>query len=314
MDGDGARADAQARPGWFRGTMKGCVARAVYAEIAMAAGTWSNEELAKRLASHTGTDIANVKERLRQLRAGIKAPTLESWTWVTKAYPQLELQQWIEHPLFLLLNPPKTYTPVGYLGSDVGDWTRLFRALDAIEGDVRYYLWQPATRRKPGTGPMLLEFAEKQFNALVNSSEFEALDWALKLTIMVALAKLGQWCDKPFLWKKATLWTYENFSRVVAVTPHLLVGWMWLERNLADQLWSPFRPHAELLDFFSGTSKKDSVESAVGTAEWHLHHFGIFDALPDGEKRSPPLPYVSHAFLKRHCGLSLGRVYYELES
>lgn len=313
MDGDGARADAQARPGWFRGTMKACVARAVYAEIAMAADTWSNGLLARRLAPYTDTDVSNVKERLRQLRAGFKAPTLESWTWVTQAYPQVKLQQWIEHPLFSLLNPPKKHTPVGYLGSDVGNWRRLFNALDAIEGDVRYYLWQPAVRRKPGTGPMLLEFTEKQYSTLVDSPEFEALDWALKLTIMVALAKLGQWCDKPFLWKKATLWTYENFSRAVAVTPQLLVGWMWLENNLEEQLWSAFRPHAELLDFFTVASKKDGVESAVGTAEWHRHHFGIFDPLLAGEKRSPPLPYVSHAFLKRHCGLTLDRVFYSLE-
>jgi hypothetical protein len=313
MDGGGARADAQTRLGYFRGPMKACVARAVYAEIAMAAGTWSNGVLARRLAPHTETDIDNVKERLRQLRAGSKAPTWESWAWVAQAYPQVRLQQWSEHPLFLLLNPPKKHTPVGYLGSDVGDWTRLFRALDVIEGDVRYYLWQPATRRKPGTGPMLMEFTEKQYNALVESSEFEALDWALKLTIMVALAKLGQWCDKPLLWKKATIWTYENFSRVVAVTPQLLVGWIWLERILEEQLWSAFRPHAALLDFFTATSKKSGVESAVGIAAWHRHRFGIFDPLSDGEKRSPPLPYVSATFLRNHCELTLERMFYSLD-
>lgn len=288
--------------------MKACVARAVYAEIAMTVGTWSNGALAERLVPHATVDIDSVKERLRQLRSGNKAPTLESWSWLSEPYPQAELQRWIEHPLFLLLNPPARLVPVGDHGADVGDWAKIYRALDMIEGEIREYLWTPPARLEAGTGAELLEFTQKQYNELVNSQDFETLDWALKLTVMAALAKLGQWSGKPHLWRSAVLWTRGNFSRAVAVTPQLLVGWASLEKNFEDQVWRAYRPHTQPFDFFEESNMKSSVESAVGAAEWHRSRSGVFEPLPDGKNRHPPVPYVSHAFLKRHCGLALDRV------
>ena len=84
--------------------MKKCVARAIYAEIAMAADDWSYVGLSRRLSTHADYDIDTLEEKLRKLRDGSRAPTLESWAFVAEAFPQVNLPQWIEHPLFLLLN------------------------------------------------------------------------------------------------------------------------------------------------------------------------------------------------------------------
>ena len=285
--------------------MKKCVARAIYAEIAMAADDWSYVGLSRRLSTHADYDIDTLEEKLRKLRDGSRAPTLESWAFVAEAFPQVNLPQWIEHPLFLLLNPPKESVQAGDQGAAIPDYAKVRRALDMVGGEIRDYLWLQPVGLEAGTGTDLLQFSKYEYAQLVESSAFQELDWSLKLTVMTALAKLGQSRNNAGLWKDTCRWTRDNFGRAVAVTPQLLVGWMWLRDLYEAQLWSVYRPSARRFDFFGGPISKDELEAMVRTAEWYRDRFGTFDALPHGERIDPPLRYVSHDFLRRYCGLDL---------
>jgi hypothetical protein len=298
---------AQAGTGWFRESMKKCVARAVYAEIAMAADNWSYVALANRLSAHASYDIDTLEEKLRKLRDGTRAPTLGSWTFVADALPQANLRKWIEHPLFLLLNPPKQNAQVGDRGADMGDYPNVRRALDMVEGEIRDYLWLPPVELEPGTGTDFLQFTTEECAQIMASSPFDDLDWALKLTVMTALAKLGQWRGNTELWRISCRWTRNNFARAMAVTPQLLAGWIWLSDLFESQVWAAYRPHAHPLDLFGGAVGKDEIEAMVRTAQWHRERFGKFDALPSDEKRAQPLPYVPQDFLKKYCGLKLSK-------
>lgn len=307
MQGAVGNTSAHAGRGWFRESMKKCVARAAYAEVAIAADNWSYIALAERLSAFSNYDIDTLEEKLRKLRDGTRAPTLGSWMFVSNAFPQVSLRQWIEHPLFLLLNPPKQNVHIGDHGADVGDYARLRRALDMVEGEIRDYLWLSPVRLEPGTGADLLQISGEGCDQILESEAFKGLDWALKLTVMTALSKLGQWRGNTELWQNSCRWTRANFARAVAVTPQLLVGWSGLSDLFESQVWSPYRQRAHKLDFFDGPVKNGEIQRMVRTAEWHLERFGAFDALPGGEKIQPPLPYVSRDFLERYCGLNFMR-------
>lgn len=292
-------ADAQAKPGWFRDPMRKCVARAAYAEIAMAADDWSYLGLSRCLDPHADYDIDTLAEKLRKLRDGTRAPTLESWAFVAEAFPQVNLRRWIEHPLFLLLNPPKQSVQIGEQGADIADYAKVRRALDMVEGEIRDYLWLQPVELEAGTGTDLQQFSKYEYAQLIESSAFQELDWSLRLTVMTALAKLGKSRGNRALCQNACRWTRDNFGRAVAVTPQLLVGWIWLRDLFEAQLWSVYRPSAHRFDFFAGPVSQDEIEAMVRTAEWHRDRFGAFDALPHGERIDPPLRYVSHDFLRK---------------
>ena len=272
----------------------------------MATNTWSYSKLARLLADspHCPVDEEVLKPKIRGLRDGKHAPTGGGWEFIAPALG-IDLHRWIYHPLFRLLNPAVRSVRVGDRGADVDDFAKVFQALNMLEGEVRDYLWRPPVQLEPGTGIDLLQISEKGFEELEASLAFKELDWALKLTVMAALAKLSQWRGSPDVWRRSCRWTRENFVHAVAVTPQLLVGWMWLLDAFESQIWCAFRPHAHLVDFFDGTISQDQMIRAVKLAEQLRHKFGVFDALPNGGRHEPPLPYVPSDFLRNHCQLPL---------
>lgn len=291
----------------YRGAMKGCVARAAYAEIAIATNNWSYSKLVRLLkdSPHGTVDEEVLKSKLRGLRDGKHAPTAGGWKFIVPTLG-VDLRRWVHHPLFRLLNPPIRSVPVGDRGADIEDFAKVYQALDMLEGEIRDYLWRPPVHLEAGTGSDLLEISEKDLDEMLTSSAFNDLDWALKLTVMAALAKLSQWRGNPDVWRRTCRWTRDNFVHAVAITPQLLVGWMWLLELFESQIWSAFRPHARLVDFFDGSIDRSQITRAVIIAEECRLKFGVFYALPNSERREPALPYVPLDFLKKYCQLELG--------
>jgi hypothetical protein len=288
----------------YRDPIRACVARAAYAEIAMSAGTWSYSKLVRLLANnpHCTIDEEILKPKIRGLRDGKHAPTVGGWEFIGPALG-VDLRQWIYHPLFKLLNPAVKNVRVGDRGSDVEDFAKVYHALDMLEGEIRDYVWRPPVKLERGTGTDILDISEKNLQELQSSLAFRELDWALKLTLIAALAKLSQWRGNPDVWRRTCRWTRENFVHAVAVTPQLLVGWMWLLKAFESQIWSAYRPHAHLVDFFDGTVEQAQMVRAVRLAEQCREKFGGFDALPSSERHQPPPPYVPFEFLRDYCDL-----------
>lgn len=290
----------------YRDPIKGCVARASYAEIAMATSTWNYPKLVRLLTDdpHCRVDEEVLKSKIRGLRDGKHAPTAGGWEFITPALG-VDLRRWVYHPLFKLLNPAVRNIRVGDRGADVEDFAKVHQALDMLEGEVRDYLWRPPVKLEARTGTDLLEISEKALEELESSLAFKDLDWALKLTVMAALAKLSQWRGNPEVWRKTCRWTRENFVHAVAVTPQLLVGWKGLLAAFESQIWSAFRPYAHLIDFFDGSIDQHQMVRAVRIAEHCRVKFGVFDALPGGPRHEPALPYVPLEFLRDYCELPL---------
>jgi len=301
MEAGAAQNDAS----WLNGEMKICAARALYAELACAAGSWNAKTIAKRVAASPDhlQDLDVVVDKIRKLRDGSRAPTLEGWTQTAAALPSADLRQWIDYPLFRLLNQPKSKRSAVLAERSWSDYQLATAILNSLPGDLQLCLESARPLQEARTFADIRHLVSRYFGQMIASQEFLQMPWADRLLAVTAVSKLALWRGDHMLFGETSAWTLGNFAESVAKTPHLLAGWPWLVSAYECQLWGAYRAQAEGCDQIIAPAARD-IERVLKAMEYcetrcadrrrtHCLH----------KECGSGFTIVPREFLMRHCRL-----------
>lgn len=220
------------RMGWWHPDTRGLVARAVFAEIALAAGgIWDPRalefEVRLRNKDSRGTrDLSNYRNMWNGKHAPDKATLMEA----VRAYPSAQVALWAEHPLFYLLDKPKRNA------ADARE-AAIFYALDSISGPLRALLWKADLSYESWTGRRLHALEHSRVTEILSDASFDALPALPKLTVATALAKYVMARDDNKSFIRASQLTNTYFVEAIATTPNLYIQWRQLQSIFVSQLW-----------------------------------------------------------------------------
>lgn len=225
-------APAALKHGWLDRETRALAARAVFAEVALqAGGIWDPRELEatirRRNNDRRGSrDLSNY----RNMWDGKHAPSKAILKEALRAYPDAQVEDWAEHPLFFLLNKPKR---------DIATVSEaaIAYALDSIPGPLRGLIWQSEISYEPWTGEQLLNLNSAAISAILNDSAFDELCALYKVTTCAALAKYAISRNDSKSFVRASQITHTYFVEAVLTTPHLYIQWQQLQTILAQQFW-----------------------------------------------------------------------------
>lgn len=213
-------------------SIKPAVARAAYAEVALAAGTWSPSKI-ERLVSKLSPRPAHLDERSNKFRNILRnnaIPTPATAAEVKRALPTSNLQRWLDHPLFFLLDD-RAMDPVF---CRVACWY----AFDSLPGPIRFHLWHRDVDDAAWSGSVLRALDERAALGVMASDEADALPDLDRLVLATAMGRLAALDIQPNAHEQAQWIAYACSGETIARTPQLLVSWPWLLPAL-QAFWLP---------------------------------------------------------------------------
>lgn len=293
--------------GWLKGGMKVCAARALYAELACAVGSWNAKAIARciSMSTHHPQDLEVVVDKIRKLRDGTRAPTLEGWAQIATTLPLIDLRRWIDYPLFRLLNQPQSKRGT----SSDRRWTDyqvIIATLRLLPRDLQLRLEDARPLREAKLPFDIQHLVGEHFHQMIAAREFLEMPWADRLLAVTALGKLALWRGDRMLFGEASAWTLRNFAESVAKTPHLLAGWSWLAAAYENQLWRTYVAQADNYSQNFSPTRQD--------IERVLKAMNYCEARCADRRRTHCLDkecgkgfyIVPREFLTRYCGLYQG--------
>lgn len=281
--------------GLWSPSVRPAVARAVYAEVALAAGNiWSPTLIERTIAALSGRP-AHFRGRTNKFRKVLKkgvVPTRSTIAEIERALPTSDIKRWLKHPLFFLLDHRTTESPAFARSA-------CHYAFDSLAGPIRDRLWRLDLDYAAWTGsaPRILD--DKAMLEVLTSDERDTLDPLARLVMATAMARLASLEQNWRACEQATWLTFHDFGEAFARTPQLLVGWRWLLSLFQEIFWGPHNERCKLANQLN--EGKRSLASAVDAArftgtilppeeiydEGHLLEVGILSATSSSSASEP---------------------------
>lgn len=224
--------------GWWSATVRPAVARAAYAEVAMAAGgIWEPSKIERLVASLAGRPphLEGRSNKFRKILKDHNIPAAATVAEVRRALPTCDMQRWLDHPLFYLLDDRSSHR---------ADFCRAacLYAFDSLAGPVRFLLWNRDVDDQPWTGVVPRILDERSVAQLMRSPEADGLSALDRLILSGALARLAALDNFGAVRAQVTDVIFASFGEAFARQCHLLVGSTWLLPILQSQFWAPSGP------------------------------------------------------------------------
>lgn len=209
------------------------VARAVYAELALAiGGSWAPGDVERAILLANGQDRRGegLSNKFRKMLTHDNVPSPATLAEAERAFPGAAVRRWANHPLFYLLDPRQSESE-GYLDAAIRF------ALEQVPDELSESLhrdrsWDMERVRHFSCGPTnVSEFVRKR--------SFEQLPADLRLTMYVCLAKGAQRDGEKSVFANLAFWGYLHFPELMVRCPHLVVAWQPLAALLDEQIWRP---------------------------------------------------------------------------
>lgn len=209
------------------------VARAVYAELALAiGGSWAPGDVERAILLANGQDRRGegLSNKFRKMLTHDNVPSPATLAEAERAFPMAAVRRWANHPLFYLLDPRQSESE-GYL--DAAIRFALQQVPDELSESLhRDRSWDMERVRHFSFGPI-------NVGDLMRKRSFEELPADLRLTMYVCLAKGAQRDGEKSVFANLAFWGYLHFPELMVRCPHLVVAWQPLATLLNEQIWQP---------------------------------------------------------------------------